>query len=101
MPGVWDVWYRGDYGLKTFSIVTTDANYEVSSIHNRMPVILTTREQQQRWLELEDLDEILMLLQTPPDGIIKKYRVSEQLNTVTNNSPEMHFEVPEPPTLFG
>lgn len=98
--GVWDVWYHGDYGLKTFSIVTTDANEEVSSIHNRMPVILATREQQQRWLGSEDLDEILMLLQTPSDGIIKKYRVSEQLNTVTNNSPEMHFEVPEPPTLF-
>lgn len=99
--GVWDVWYHGDYGLKTFSIVTTDANQEVSSIHNRMPVILTTLEQQQRWLKTEDLNEILLLLQTPSDGIIKKYRVSEQLNTVTNNSPEMHFEVPEPPTLFG
>lgn len=99
--GVWDIWYKGDYGLKTFSIITTDANDDVSDIHNRMPVILTTPEQQKRWLESEDLDEILMLLQTPPDHLIKKYRVTDKVNAVTNDSPDMHLELPEPPTLFG
>ena len=99
--GVWDVWYKGDYGLKTFSIITTSANAYMSDLHNRMPVLLTTPEQQKRWLESEDLDEILMLLQTPKDHIIKKYRVKDKVNAVTNDSPEMHLEVPEPPTLFG
>jgi putative SOS response-associated peptidase YedK len=99
--GVWDVWYSGDYGLKTFSIITTDANEEISSIHNRMPVLLTGIEEQKRWLESEDLDEILGLLQTPQDGILNRYRVPELVNSVANNSPELHYEVPEPPTLFG
>lgn len=99
--GVWDIWYKGDYGLKTFSIITTDANEEVSDIHDRMPVLLTTPEEQRRWLESEDLDEVLMLLHTPQDHIIKKYRVTDKLNAVTNDSPDMHLEVPEPPTLFG
>lgn len=99
--GVWDVWYNGDYGLKTFSIITTSANDDMADLHNRMPVLLTTPEQQKRWLESDDLDEVLMLLQTPPDHTVEKYRVSEKVNAVTNDSPEMHLEVPEPPTLFG
>ena len=98
--GVWDIWYQGDYGLKTFSIITTDANEDVADIHDRMPVLLTTPEQQKRWLESEDLDEVLMLLQTPQDHIIKKYRVTDKVNAVTNDSPDMHSEVLEPPTLF-
>ncbi len=100
--GVWDIWFKGDYGLKTFSIITTEANEDVSDIHDRrMPVLLTTPEQQRRWLESEDLDEVIMLLQTPQDHIIKKYRVTDKVNAVTNDSPDMHLEVPEPPTLFG
>lgn len=98
--GVWDVWYKGDYGLKTFSIITTAPNFEMSGIHTRMPVLLTNREAQKRWLELEDLDETLAMLQTPPDGTFNMYRVSELVNSVGNNTPELHHEVPEPPTLF-
>lgn len=98
--GVWDVWYKKDYGLKTFSIITTSPNYEMSGIHSRMPVLLTSREAKQRWLEEEDLTEVLSMLQTPPDGTLDMYRVSELVNAVANDSPEMHHEVPEPPTLF-
>jgi putative SOS response-associated peptidase YedK len=99
--GIWDIWYSGDYGLKTFSIITTDANHEVSVIHNRMPVLLTSVQDQKLWLETEDLDEVLSLLQTPPDGTLKMYRVSELVNSPVNNSPELHYEVPEPPSLFN
>ena len=99
--GIWDIWYDGDYGLKTFSIITTDANADVAAIHNRMPVVLADKEQQKHWLETEDLDEALSLLQTPPEGLLKMYRVSEQVNSVVNNGPELQLEVPEPPTLFG
>lgn len=98
--GVWDIWYKGDYGLKTFSIITTPPNDEVSTIHNRMPVILTNEEQRQIWLESDDLGEVLSQLQTPPDGILDMYRVSTLVNSPGNNSPQLHYEVPEPPTLF-
>ncbi len=101
LAGVWDVWYKGDYGLKTFSIITTEPNHEMQSLHNRMPVILTTKEEQKRWLEVTELDDALSLLVTPKDDILKMHRVSEQLNSVAHNSAELHFEVPEQPTLFG
>ena len=99
--GVWDVWFDGDYGLKTFSIITTDANADVAAIHNRMPVILPNADLQKQWLEADELDDALHILQTPPEGLLTMYRVSEQVNSVVNNSPDLQLEVPEPPTLFG
>jgi len=99
--GVWDTWYKGDYGVKTFSIITTLPNAEMQALHNRMPVILQTLEEQKKWLEADDMDEVLGLLQTPPDGILSMYRVSEKLNSVLNDTPDLHCEVPQPPTLFG
>lgn len=99
--GVWDVWYKGDYGVKTFSIITAPPNFEMAGIHNRMPVLLTTLEQRRQWLETTDLGEVLSMLQTPPDGILNIYRVSELVNSVLNNSTELHQEVKEPPALFG
>lgn len=99
--GIWDVWYHGDYGLKTFSILTTAANEDVADIHNRMPVLLTNTEEQRRWLESDDLDEVLSMLHPPPAHLIIKYRVADKVNAVANDSPDMHTEVQEPPTLFG
>ena len=98
--GVWDVYFDGDYALKTFSIVTTPPNFEMSDIHTRMPVILLTKEQQDIWLQTDDLIEALALLRTPPDGILEMYRVSELVNSVANDSAELHYKIPEPPMLF-
>lgn len=100
MAGIWDVWYQGDYAVKSFSIITAPPNREISAIHNRMPVILNGEEEQQRWLENQPLEEVLSLLHTPEDGILEMYRVSEQVNSVRNNGPELHEPAMEPPTLF-
>jgi putative SOS response-associated peptidase YedK len=99
--GVWDEWRKDGHVFRSFSIITTDANGDMADLHDRMPLLLTTPGQQRRWLELEDLDEVLTLLQTPLDGSIKKYRVSEKVNSVANDSPMLHTEVLEPPTLFS
>ncbi len=100
MAGIWDIWYKGDYAVKSFSIITAPANKEVTPLHDRMPVILTSKDVQHRWLEELDIDEVLTLLNTPPDDILNLYRVSDKVNSVINNSPELHEPVPEPPTLF-
>ncbi len=100
MAGVWDVWYQKDYGLKTFSIITTPPNFEMSGIHTRMPVILQTKEQQEAWLKTNDLVDALAMLRTLPDGMLDMHRVSELVNSVGNDSPKLHYEIPEPRTLF-
>lgn len=100
MAGIWDVWYKGDYAIKSFSIITAPPNKEMSPFHDRMPIIFTDKTQQQRWLEDIDVDEVLTLMNTPKDDILNIYRVSEKVNSVINNSSELHEPVPEPPKLF-
>lgn len=98
--GIWDTWLDGNYALKTFSIITTPPNFEMSAIHSRMPVILNDKEQQEVWLQTDDIVDALALLRTPPDDILDMYRVSELVNSVGNDSLDLHYEIPEPPTLF-
>lgn len=100
LAGIWDVWYQGDYAIKSFSIITAPPNQEMSGIHNRMPVILTDSEKQSLWLDEQPLEKVLGLLNTPEDGVLGMYRVSEKVNAVSNNGPELHQRVQEPPTLF-
>jgi len=100
MAGIWDTWYEGGYAVKTFSILTAPPNKEVAPLHNRMPMVLHTAELWERWLDELEVDEVLELLQPPPDGILSKYQVSTRVNDVRNNSPELHEEVGGQGTLF-
>jgi putative SOS response-associated peptidase YedK len=51
--GLWDAWKEPDGGwLQSYSIITTEANELMSSVHNRMPVILHPRDYD-RWLTRE------------------------------------------------
>lgn len=64
--GLWDTWRDADgQQIRTCTIITTEANELVASIHNRMPVILP-RNAQEEWLDpgLHD-DRILLPLLAP------------------------------------
>jgi len=100
IAGVWDIWEEGNYPIKSFSIITTTPNAEMSGIHSRMPVIFETKEEREKWLQHQPLDDILNLLKTPSDDILGMYRVSEKLNSVKNNSADLHQELPDIPSLF-
>lgn len=48
--GLWESWApRGGDPVETFTIVTTDANAAIASVHDRMPVILP-KEAEETWL---------------------------------------------------
>lgn len=101
MAGIWDLWTNGEQQLRTFSIITTTANEEVSQLHNRMPVIFNTKEQQQKWLGEISLSETLDMLQPLRDDQLDIYRISAKLNSPSYNKVDLHESVPEPPTLFN
>ena len=100
MGGIWDIWYKGDYAIKSFSIITTPPNLEISGIHNRMPLILTGREEQKRWLEEEDVSRISEMMHPAENHIFKIQRVSEKVNSIKNNSVELHQSIQDLPELF-
>ena len=101
MAGIWDFWDQNGYPIKSFSIITTTPNQEISPIRNRMPVLLLDNLSRERWLEDLPLEDALAFLVTPPDGCLRLYRVSEEVNSPHNNSPELHKEVPENLDLFS
>jgi putative SOS response-associated peptidase YedK len=96
LAGIWDEWRK----LKTFSIITTESNKEMATIHNRMPVVLKTEDEFEMWLGNTDLTKILKMCKKQNNGILSMYRVSEKLNSVKNNGSELHKEVPKDLTLF-
>ena len=100
MAGIWDIWQSQGQELKTFSIITAPPNQEMTPVHNRMPIVFNNKEEWERWLEPLQLGDIMEMLHPPVDGLLAMYRVSEKVNSVRNNSPELHQKIEEPPTLF-
>ena len=65
MAGIWDVWKGEGKEIYSFSIITTAPNQEITPLHDRMPVILKTPEEQEKYLLSPKLEEVLECL-TPP-----------------------------------
>jgi len=90
--GLWDEWIDKNTGevLKTFTIITTEANDLMRPIHDRMPVILTP-DAEELWLDEHETDKNLLLdLLRPYDAKeMKAYPISELINSPANNSAEL------------
>ena len=88
--GLWDAW-KDDQGhwLQSFSIVTTEANELMSSVHTRMPVILHARDYD-RWISREVTEQPPLDLLRPFESEEMEKRPANQLvGNVRNNGPEM------------
>ncbi|MGH3650451.1 MAG: SOS response-associated peptidase [Acidimicrobiia bacterium] len=89
-----DEWHR------TCSIITKDSRETISAIHDRMPVSLVP-EVWDAWLDrdLRDPEAAGALLRTIDPDTIMEHEVSRRVNSVKNNTPDLHHRV-EPETLF-
>ena len=86
--GLWEGfrWPDGTV-LRSFAIVTTNANADVAMIHDRMPVILEPADWPV-WLgEIEG--DPATLLRPAPDGTLRIWPVSRAVNQPRNNRPEL------------
>lgn len=92
--GVWEVW-KDVEGLewKTFSIITTEPNKEMSAVHNRMPVILH-QDDESSWLSHShdnDRGSIEPLLRPYEDDGLEMYEVSRDVNATRNNDKKLIY----------
>lgn len=88
---LWESWKAPDgKTVNTCSILTTEANPLMKSIHDRMPVILT-KEEEGIWLDpnMEDAETLKALLKPYKADEMEAYRVSEEVNSPKNNKPEL------------
>ncbi len=83
MAGLCDSWEAPEGGIVwSFTIITTQPNSLVLPIHNRMPVLLRRRYENQ-WLDhASDMDEGLATMLTPyPPEEMEMYPVTKKVNT--------------------
>ena len=98
LAGIWETWRDKTNPdadpVRTYSIITGAPNAEMEAIHDRMPMLLQTPEEQAAWLAQDTpLDTVLDLLRTPPAGTLEYYGVPAAVGNVRNNGAELHERV--------
>ena len=94
--GLWDVWRPDENPVYSCTIITTEPNELVGSIHNRMPAILP-RTAYDRWLEPEEQEPATLqeLLAPYPGDEMIAYPVSRSVNSPGNDTPDCIVPVAE------
>ncbi len=98
--GIYHEWISNGNHCSGFVILTNQPNKEMSKIHNRAPVILETKEKQMAWISDISSKNILELTEPLADNSLHIYKVSKAVGKTSNNSIDLHCELPEQPTLF-
>ena len=90
--GLWDEWLDRATGElhPTFTIITTEPNALMASIHNRMPVILPDRAAEQAWLnDGAGLAAHQNQLLPYAAAAMRAYAITTRVNSPANNDPEV------------
>lgn len=87
--GIWEHWEGAQGELRTCSIVTTEPNELMMSIHDRMPVVVR-KDLEDLWLdpEIHDTAELGRVLQPFPDDEMEAHPVSTIVNNPDNDVAE-------------
>jgi putative SOS response-associated peptidase YedK len=89
--GLWDSWKDKATGqrVETYTIVTTDPNELMESLHDRMPVILAPKDYE-RWLAPVDPAHLPVDLLSPYAAEeMTAWEVSKAVGNVKNNDPSL------------
>ncbi len=89
--GLYDVWHDPQgQAVHSYTILTTEPNALMASIHNRMPVILD-REDEERWLDpdVTEAEQLLPLLRPYPAQAMAAYPVSRAVNSPLHDAPDV------------
>jgi putative SOS response-associated peptidase YedK len=88
--GLWEQWNSKDGStILSCTIITTEPNEMMKSIHNRMPVILP-EDAYQTWLDPTEKqpDQLSVLLRPYPAELMAAYPVSTLVNNPRNDLPQ-------------
>jgi putative SOS response-associated peptidase YedK len=96
--GLWDRWQGESEIIESYTIITTDANELLKSIHDRMPVILPETEYE-RWLDptTQNPAAFQPLLKPYNSDAMKVYPVSTRVNDPKNDDSECIAPLPQQP----
>ncbi len=88
--GLYSAWTKGDQPLLSCTILTTNSNDELASLHDRMPVILEPDEWQ-RWLDPfeREAHAVEDLLDPAAAGLLDYYPVSKAVGNARSEGPQL------------
>ena len=90
--GLWEEWLDKASGelVETCTIITTEANRVLEPVHDRMPVILKSKDYEQ-WLDEKqaDTNKLQNLLVPYPAKEMASHTVGKAVNSPSNNSSEL------------
>lgn len=89
--GLWDEWKDPEGNpIRTCTIITTEANDSIKPVHDRMPVILSP-EAESKWLDEKNNDpmDLISLLKSCSDRILRMHPVSDKVNSPKTDSREL------------
>ncbi|WP_214483159.1 SOS response-associated peptidase [Bacillus sp. SM2101] len=95
MAGLWESWQSPDgHTIYSCTVITTEPNELMSSIHNRMPVILKP-DDEKIWLDpsINDTAYLQKLLIPFDQELMEAFEVSSDVNSPKNNSPNLIEQV--------
>jgi putative SOS response-associated peptidase YedK len=86
--GIWENWKDLATGgwIRTFAVITADANALVAEIHDRMPLIIATKDYV-RWLDVEPDPHDLM--RPFPADMMRMWPISARVNKPENDDPSI------------
>ena len=96
--GLWDSWENPEgVLLNSFTIITTTANEKGRQIHDRMPVILSPKDED-LWLEpsMKNTEKLISVLKPYPAKDMELYEVSPLVNSPANDVPQCIERVSPP-----
>ncbi len=87
--GLWDVWDRDGEAIWSFTILTCPATDLLQPIHHRQPSIIP-KDRYEEWLGPGPVSpDLLTVVRRPRTGPFNTRRVGPQVNSVTNDRPEI------------
>ena len=100
--GLWESW-KDSTGKEvlSFTVITQKPNTLMSSIHDRMPAILSP-EQERLWID-NDLSatDAISLIEPYPSDLMHAYMVSPRVGNVKNNDAQLLDSIESPPPIQG
>jgi len=98
VAGIASVWRREGIELRTFAVVTTEANATMAPIHDRMPVLLDG-DGVDRWLDPEE-QPLDLIAPAPPSALVAR-EVTVEVNDARNEGEHLLEPIPPgPESLF-
>lgn len=89
--GIWETWLGGDGSeIDTAAIITTEANQDMRHLHDRMPLILESKDFE-RWLDCSSgsVEPVRVLLGPTLSGRLTTSPVSRRVNNPHADGPDL------------